>query len=114
MNFIKILDEIEDEFKKAKDIQELDVAFDGITDHIAVLYQNEYDKRSRKKYPFIEAFIAFEDGKIIEDKYGICYRKVDKITIEYKSKHMKEWEELYSDINIFSIDAIKGDWYINS
>ena len=69
---------------------------------------------SRKKCPFIEAFIAFEDGEEIEDKYGMCYRKVDKVTVEYKAKHMSKWEKLYSDINIFSIDAIKGDWYINN
>ena len=69
---------------------------------------------TRKKHPFIEAFIAFEEGEVIEDKYGMCYRKIDRLTVEYKAKHMKKWEELYSDTNIFSIDAIKGDWYINN
>lgn len=69
---------------------------------------------TRKKYPFIEAFIAFEDGEEIEDKYGMCYRKLNSFTVEYKVKHMSKWEELHSDINIFSIDVIKGDWYINS
>ena len=69
---------------------------------------------TKKRYPFVEAFIAFEDGEEIEDKYGMCYRKLNSFTVEYKAKHMKKWEELHSDINIFSIDAIKGDWYINN
>ena len=69
---------------------------------------------TRKKYSFIEAFIAFEDGEIIEDKYGMCYKLLDDEMIGYKARHMDEWNKVYGDTNIFSLYTTRGYWYIHN
>lgn len=78
MDFKTILTDIEKEFEKAKDLQELEYHYDGITDHIYCLYQSKYEKLQRKKYSFEEALKAYEEGKEIESCYSeIRYKKID-------------------------------------
>lgn len=69
---------------------------------------------TRKKRTFNEAFVSLEDGKEIEDKYGMRYRKSKDGNIEYKANHMENWERCFNDCNVFSVDTIKGYWYIHN
>lgn len=68
----------------------------------------------RKKYTFAEAFKVYEQGEEIEDKWGMRYRKSEDGNIEYKVDHMKTWERVNNSCNMFSIEQIRNEWYINN
>lgn len=78
------------------------------------IIDGEFTIMERKKYTFTEAFKSYEEGKEIEDKWGMRYRKSKDGNVEYKVDHMKDWERYFNDYNVFSIEQIRGEWYINN
>lgn len=68
----------------------------------------------RKEYTFEEAFKAYEDGKEIEnvETKAKIKKEINGLCC-YKFERSKKWLAVDNDTNIFSIDAIRGRWYIN-
>lgn len=71
-------------------------------------------KLQRKEYTFEEAFKAYENGKEIENiERKVKFKKKITGLCFYKFEHSEKWLVIDDDANIFSIDAIRGKWYIN-
>ena len=69
----------------------------------------------RKEYTFEEAFKAYEEGKEIESIINkVKLKKKGDAQLFYKFEHMKKWTIVDEDTAIFSIDTIRGKWYINN
>lgn len=70
----------------------------------------------KKKYTFEEAFKAFEAGEEIEscitnDKF----KKADNCNWKFKKPFMDEYsEDMSNRIEMFSVEEIRGKWYINN
>ena len=76
-------------------------------------YNTKY-KLQRKEYTFEEAFKAYENGKEIENiERKVKFKKKITGLCFYKFEHLEKWLVIDDDANIFSIDAIRGKWYIN-
>ena len=65
-------------------------------------------KRSREQYTFLEAFKAYEEGKEIESVES-KFKYIDG----YSVSKCGEYEQLSPYENVFSINEIRGKWYIN-
>ena len=71
-------------------------------------------KLQKKEYTFEEAFKAYENGKEIENIEGkVKFKKKITGLCFYKFEHSEKWLVIDDDANIFSIDMIRGKWYIN-
>lgn len=66
----------------------------------------------RKKVSFTEAFAAYEEGKEIES----CYNKYKFRCLENglnEFNYDNEWLGVWEVDQIFSINQVKGEWFIN-
>ena len=82
-----------------------------------LMSNNDKFKLQRKKYTFQEAFKAFEKGNIdnIEsDVSGIKYKKHDAIISMFKMENSDEFSGINNDNAIFSLNEVRGKWYINN
>lgn len=61
----------------------------------------------RKEYSFNEAFKAYEEGKEIESRYKITYKKINGEDFVCEGESWEENEES------FTLSEIRGKWYIN-
>lgn len=70
----------------------------------------------RQQYTFEEAFKAYEEGKEIESCISSDrFKKVDDCNWKFKKPFMDEYsEDMSNGIEIFSINEIRGRWYINN
>ena len=69
---------------------------------------NSKFKLKREEYTFAEAFKAYEEGKEIESLES-KYKYIEG----YSISKCGEYEELSPYENVFSINEIRGKWYIN-
>lgn len=68
----------------------------------------------RKEYTFEEAFKAYEDGKVIESLVDKQYKhKLIDEKPYYKTKNI-DWTGFDKESSLFSLNEIKGKWYINN
>lgn len=61
----------------------------------------------RKKVSFTEAFKAYEEGKVIESCVNNYKIKIGSFSYD------GEWLNLRNSERIFTVDMVKGEWYIN-
>ena len=77
-------------------------------------HSREKYKLQKKEYTFEEAFKAYENGKEIENiERKVKFKKKITGLCFYKFGHSEKWLVINDDTNIFSIDMIRGKWYIN-
>ena len=82
---------------------------------VSIRSANKY-RLKRKECNFEEAFKAFEVGKEIEscitnDKF----KKADSYNWKFKAPYMDEYsDDISNEIEMFSVEEIRGKWYINN
>ena len=102
-----------DLFTIRKEESEIEIFWSG-SDCTGINFgENEKFTLQRKKYTFTEAFKAYEEGKEIESCVDRCYRhKLRHGEAYYKTNNIA-WTNIGNDENIFSVNEIRGEWYIN-
>ena len=70
----------------------------------------------RKEHTFEEAFKAYEEGKEIENCItNDKFKKADSYNWKFKAPYMDEYsDDISNEIEMFSVEEIRGKWYINN
>lgn len=109
----------ESDFKRikcTKDGIEVEIIL-GLDNNILGFANDVKYKLQRQEYTFEEAFKAYEEGKEIESlQSGVLLKKNDngEILYKYNNSRQQHFEEFKNDLCIFSVDDIRGKWYINN
>lgn len=78
-----------------------------VTTEIVKIPADAKFRLKRKEYSFNEAFKAYEEGKEIESRYKITYKKINGEDFVCEGESWEENEES------FTLSEIRCKWYIN-